>query len=177
MIWKLISGCLILGIASCGLCNQKKKEQKMTNMNEGKGIQLEIVDNVSSELWKLHPTLHFMRGELMAMAKASGDYSAGSGLVVSDSAIRFWRRLVSGKYQRRPVSFGPGIFPCKIIGDDVSADNNCGTTPKARAQVLCAFVAPGAAAPSRCLRPFREKLFGLFSVAPRLPIQPVRPQC
>ena len=79
----------------------------MTNMNEGKGIQLEIVDNVSSELWKLHPTLHFMRGELMAMAKASGDYSASSGLVVNDSAIRADAQLFWDDFETEYMMYSP----------------------------------------------------------------------
>jgi hypothetical protein len=107
MIWKLISGCLILGIASCWLCNQKKKDQKMTNMNEGKGVQLEIVDNVSNELWKLHPTLHFMRGELMSMAKSTGDYAPGLGTTLNDSAMQADAQLFWDDFETEYMMYSP----------------------------------------------------------------------
>ena len=99
MIWKWFLGCLLLGIASCGLCNQKKKDQKMTNMNNSRGVTLEIVDNVSNELWKLHPTLHFMRGELMAMAGLAGDYASSHVSTSNDSQMRADAQLFCNDFE------------------------------------------------------------------------------
>jgi hypothetical protein len=71
-------------------------------MNEGKGIQVEIVDNVSNELWKLHPSLHFMRGELMSMAKATGEYSGPS-----DSAMMADARLFLDDFETEYMMYTP----------------------------------------------------------------------
>ena len=107
MIWKWFLGCLLLGIASCGLCNQKKKDQKMTNMNNSKGVTLEIVDNVSNELWQLHPTLHFMRGELMAMARLAGDYASSDGSTANDSEMRADAQLFWDEMETEYMSYEP----------------------------------------------------------------------
>jgi hypothetical protein len=97
-----MSGCLILAVASCGLCKPKNTNQKNVTMNEGKGIQVEIVDNVSNELWKLHPSLHFMRGELMSMAKATGEYSGPS-----DSAMMADARLFLDDFETEYMMYTP----------------------------------------------------------------------
>ena len=107
MIWKWFLGCLLLGIASCGLCHQKKKDQKMTNMNNSRGVTLEIVDNVSNELWKLHPTLHFMRGELMAMAGLAGDYASSHGSTANDSQMRADAQLFCNDFETEYMMYSP----------------------------------------------------------------------
>lgn len=84
-----------------------KHKKANTEMTVNKGIQLEIVDNVSNELWKLHPTLHFMRGELMAMAKATGDYSASSGSMVDDSAMRADAQLFWDDFETEYMMYSP----------------------------------------------------------------------
>ncbi len=104
MIWKWVLGCFFIGLASCGVMKQKKANTEMT---VNKGIQVEIIDNVSNELWKLHPTLHFMRGELMAMAKATGDYSASSGSMVDDSAMRADAQLFWDDFETEYMMYSP----------------------------------------------------------------------
>jgi len=84
-----------------------KHKKANTEMTVNKGIQVEIVDNVSNELWKLHPTLHFMRGELMAMAKATGDYSASSGSMVDDSAMRADAQLFWDDFETEYMMYSP----------------------------------------------------------------------
>lgn len=84
-----------------------KHKKANTEMTVNKGIQVEIVDNVSNELWKLHPTLHFMRGELMAMAKAKGDYSASSGSMVDDSAMRADAQLFWDDFETEYMMYSP----------------------------------------------------------------------
>lgn len=79
-------------------------------MNEGKGIQVEIVDNVSNELWKLHPTLHFMRGELMSMAKATGQYSGRK-----DSAMMADARLFLDDFETEYMMYTPSEALLKQI--------------------------------------------------------------
>jgi len=104
MIWKWFSGCLIIGLASCGLLKHKKANTEMT---VDKGIKVEIVDNVSNELWKLHPSLHFMRSELMAMAKNTGEYSASSGSLVNDSAMRADAQLFWDDFETEYMMYSP----------------------------------------------------------------------
>jgi len=104
MIWKWVLGCFFIGLASCGVMKHKKANTEMT---VNKGIQVEIVDNVSNELWKLHPTLHYMRGELMAMAKATGDYSASSGSMVDDSAMRADAQLFWDDFETEYMMYSP----------------------------------------------------------------------
>lgn len=84
-----------------------KHKKANTEMTVNKGIQVEIIDNVSNELWKLHPTLHFMRGELMAMAKATGDYSASSGSMVDDSAMRADAQLFWDDFETEYMMYSP----------------------------------------------------------------------
>jgi hypothetical protein len=84
-----------------------KHKKANTEMTVNKGIQVEIVDNVSNELWKLHPTLHFMRGELMVMAKATGDYSASSGSMVDDSAMRADAQLFWDDFETEYMMYSP----------------------------------------------------------------------
>jgi hypothetical protein len=107
MIWKWFLGCLILGISSCGICTQKKKDQKDLNMTENKGIQVDIVDNVSNELWKLHPTLHYMRGELNSMSKMTGEYAHRTGSAVKDSAMVADAQLFWNDFETEYMMYTP----------------------------------------------------------------------
>lgn len=84
-------------------------------MTVNKGIQVEIVDNVSNELWKLHPTLHFMRGELMVMAKATGEYSASSGSMLDDSAMQADAQLFWDDFETEYMMYSPSEALLKQI--------------------------------------------------------------
>lgn len=79
----------------------------MTNTNNSKGVTLEIVDNVSNKLWKLHPTLHFMRGELMAMARLAGDYASSHGSTANDSQMRADAQLFYNNFETEYMMYSP----------------------------------------------------------------------
>jgi hypothetical protein len=106
MIWKWFLGCLILGISSCGVCQHKKKENEL-KATENKGTQISIVDNASSELWKLHPTLHYMRGELMSMAQRDAEYAHGSGSETTDSTMKADAQLFWNDFETEYMMYTP----------------------------------------------------------------------
>lgn len=94
MIQRLVLVMGVVAISGCGLFGGGKKEVNHMNDNKtvGGGIAIDIVDNVNSELWRLHPALNFLKSEIGAMALAQGVYAGGDSTMKADAAT-FWQEI------------------------------------------------------------------------------------
>lgn len=98
MIQRLAWAMAILTLGGCGMLGRGKKDMnnKQEIHSQGGGIVVDIVDNVNSELWRLHPALHYLKSEVGGMALAQGLYQGGDSVLRADAAA-FWQEI-EGEY-------------------------------------------------------------------------------
>lgn len=108
---RLALAMVILTLGGCGMFGEGKKnmnEKQGTNKASG-GLAIDIVDNVNSELWRLHPALNYLKSELGGMALAQGLYQGGDSTVKADAAL-FWQEI-----EQEYMTYEPNVDVIKAL--------------------------------------------------------------
>jgi hypothetical protein len=110
MIQRLSWAMVILSLAGCGMFGRGKNDMnnKENIKQGGGGIAIEIVDNVNSELWRLHPALHYMKSEV-ALAHLQGLNGDGDSVLRADAAL--FLQEMEGEY----MSYEPSVSVIKSL--------------------------------------------------------------
>lgn len=94
MIQRLFIAMIALAAAGCGVFGNKHNGMKAKEdiVRASNGGRIEIIDNVNSELWRLHPALNYLKGEVGHMAMADGLYLGGDTVLLADARL-FWDEI------------------------------------------------------------------------------------
>ena len=131
MIQRLAWAIAILTLGGCGVLGGNKKDMKDNQVinSQGGGVAIDIVDNVNSELWRLHPALHYLKSEV-ALAHLQGFNQDGDSALRADAAL--FLQEMEGEY----MSYEPSISVIKSLDSVLRAKQEAAAGRPSRIDLL-----------------------------------------